>query len=155
MMNAKCLLSVIKYSLLGSLLLSVASCDDEETSSIPNCRVELVTPYSDYMKLRNAGSYVVYEKNGFYAAGTRLGYGGVLIFRDYDGVLHACDLACPVEANESVTVEVSMPYAVCPKCGTKYDLTFGFCSPVNGSSKHTLRIYESVFERGEYIQVRH
>jgi len=51
-------------------------------------------------------------------------------------------------------VNVKMPYAVCPKCNTKYDLTFGFCSPVSGPGKFPLKIYQSVFEAGDYIQVR-
>lgn len=132
----------------------ITSCEREEENPIPNLSVNIRTPYSDFMQLRNAGSHIEYKYGNFYAAGTALGYGGVLIFRDYDNKLHAADLACPVEADKTVTVRVEMPYAICPNCNSKYDLTFGFCSPISGPSKHNLRIYQSVFEAGDYIQVR-
>lgn len=132
----------------------ITSCEREEENPIPNLSVNIRTPYSDFMQLRNAGSHIEYKYGNFYAAGTALGYGGVLIFRDYDNKLHAADLACPVEADKTVVVRVEMPYAICPNCNSKYDLTFGFCSPISGPSKHNLRIYQSVFEAGDYIQVR-
>lgn len=132
----------------------MVSCHDEEENTIPNRNVNIRTPYADFMQLRNAGSHVEYTYGNFYAAGTLLGFGGIVIFRDYDNKLHAADLACPMEADEDVTIEVKMPYATCPKCKTKYDLTFGFCTPVEGPGKYNLRIYQSVFESGDYIQVR-
>lgn len=132
----------------------MTSCREEEENEIPNRKVNLTTSYSDFMKLRNAGAHIEYEFGDFYPAGTLLGYGGILLFRDFDNRLHAADLACPVEADENVTIEVNMPYAVCKKCNTKYDLTFGFCSPVSGPGKVSLKMYEGVFERGEYILVR-
>lgn len=134
--------------------ISVSSCHDEEEVTIPNRKVNITTPYSDFMKLRNAGSHVEYTYGKFYAAGSQLGFGGIVIFRDYENKLHAADLACPVEADENVIINVDMPYAVCPKCKTKYDLTYGFCTPVSGEGKSALRIYQSVFETNEYIQVR-
>lgn len=149
------LLSIIKYLLSALFLLAISSCHDEEENPIPDRNVNITTPYSDFMQLRNAGSHVEYRYGNYYASGTLLGYGGVLIFRDYDNKIHAADLACPVEVDENVTVDVEMPYAVCPTCKTKYDLTFGFCTPVSGPGTFSLKIYESVFERGDYIQVRH
>ena len=137
-----------------ALFLSISSCREEEENPIPEHNVNVCTPYTDFMQLRNAGSHIEYKYGNYYAAGTLLGYGGILIFRDYDNKLHAADLACPVEADNTITVEVNMPYAVCPKCNTKYDLTFGFCSPVSGPGKFPLKIYQSVFEAGDYIQIR-
>ncbi len=133
---------------------SIISCHDEEENVIPYRKVNLRTPYADFMQLRNAGSHVEYPFGDFYAAGTLLGFGGIVIFRDYDNKLHAADLACPMEAEEDVTIEVKMPYAICPRCNTKYDLTFGFCTPVDGPGRYNLKIYPSVFEAGDYIQVR-
>lgn len=132
----------------------ISSCRHEEENPIPNRNVNVRTPYNDFMQLRNAGTHIEYKFGNYYAAGTLLGFGGILIFRDYDNKLHAADLACPVEADEGVTVEVNMPYAICPKCNSKYDLTFGFCTPVSGPSKFNLKMYQSVFEAGDYIQVR-
>ncbi len=134
--------------------IGISSCHKEEEQPIPERNVNIRTPYADFMQLRNAGSHVEYHYGEYYAAGTLIGFGGVVVFRDYDNKLHAADLACPVEVDENITVNVNMPYAICPQCNTKYDLTFGFGTPVSGPGKFPLKMYQSVFEAGDYIQIR-
>ena len=87
-------------SLVLSFLLFCASilfsgCTKEEINPIPECRVNLRTPYVDYVSLKNPGTYKEYLPDGtLYSLNTQLGFGGVLVFRDLENKLRACDLAC-------------------------------------------------------------
>lgn len=150
MLGSKAFFSVV----FGSLILLSASCSKEEMNPIPECRVNLRTPYADYVSLQNPGTYKVYEQDGsIYAVNTQLGFGGVLVFRDLENRLRACDLACPVEARREVCVKVKMPYATCPVCKTVYDLSYGFCVPVEGEGRFSLKIYNHISDKGSYILV--
>lgn len=66
------------------------------------------------------------------------GFGGVMLVCDPNGEYLAYDLACPVEANQSVRVQpdTSNPLAGmarCPKCKSVYNL-FGMGAPVEGEA---------------------
>jgi len=53
-----------------------------------------------------------------YTAMTYTGFGGVLLVSDVMGNPQAYDLACPVEADKNVRVEIDDEFlAHCPKCG--------------------------------------
>ncbi|MDE7411917.1 MAG: hypothetical protein K2M94_07755 [Paramuribaculum sp.] len=72
----------------------------------------------------------------------RTGYGGVLLVCDPIGEPLAYDLSCPVEAKPTVriypdTESQQAGIAVCPKCGSRYNL-YGAGAPVSGEahSKH-------------------
>jgi len=137
------------------LFLSSFSCQKEIRSSIPDSEVYIETSPSEYAILRNPNSAIAY----FHRPGVpvpvnfRFGYGGVLIFRDLEGKARSCDLACPVEASRTTRVEIDMPFAVCPVCNSKFDLSYGFASPIAGPAKESLRIYRNVFERTNSIVV--
>ena len=88
------------------------------------------TTYDDYTKLQNPGCYKTFiPGDGLYATNTELGYAGIVIFRDFEGKLHCCDLACPVEASRTtrVTVNASLE-ATCPKCGSVFQLGWGLAT---------------------------
>jgi len=131
------------------------SCKKEIRSSIPSSEVYIETSPSEYAKLRspnNAVSYI-YTPGVPSPASFKYGYGGVLIYRDLESRIRSCDLACPVEASRTVRVEVNMPFAVCPVCNSKFDLSYGLASPVAGQAKETLYIYTHVYERANSIVV--
>lgn len=75
-----------------------------------------------------------------YTVSTATGFGGVLLimgmnpFSAETNVPLAYDLACPVECDPSVIVSVdsSTFEAICPKCGSHYDVTMQGGSPVSG-----------------------
>ena len=75
-----------------------------------------------------------------YTVSTATGFGGVLLimgmnpFSAETNVPLAYDLACPVECDPNVTVSVdsSTFEAICPKCGSHYDVTMQGGSPVSG-----------------------
>lgn len=128
------------------------SCKDDE-SSIPSSEVYVKTRTSEYNELRTPNHAVVYEYNGLYPSNFKLGFGGLAIFRDLEGKLGCCDLACPVDKSHMNPLDIKMPFATCPLCGTKYDLSYGVGNPINGDSKTPLRMYRNIRDTGEYIIV--
>lgn len=82
------------------------------------------------------------EPAGFsYTANTATGFGGVLLiggmnaFTAETDVPLAYDLACPVECdpNIRVVVDPSSKYeAICPKCGSHYDVTMAGGNAISG-----------------------
>lgn len=64
----------------------------------------------------------------------KTGYGGVLLVADINGMPRAYDLSCPVENNPEIRVKVDMETtdAVCPKCGSHYDVFVNYGSPTSG-----------------------
>jgi nitrite reductase/ring-hydroxylating ferredoxin subunit len=88
-------------------------------------------------------------------AGEYIGFGGVIVYHALDDNFYAFDLACPVEANRSIRVEMNEDniHATCPKCGSVFDLSYGFANPENkGSAKEGLRPYK-VNMQGDILYV--
>lgn len=139
--------------IVGALMpLLMLSCRNDE-NEIPECEVYVKTSYSEYQTLLMTNSAVVYEKDALYPANFRLGYGGILIFRDLERQIRCCDLSCPYENLRSVTLDVKMPYATCPECGSKFDLTYGACNPIKGPASCGLKLYTKIRDTGSYILV--
>lgn len=70
-----------------------------------------------------------------YTAMTYTGYGGVLLVGDMLGEPKAFDLCCPVELKQDVRVAVDPDnefLAVCPRCGSRYDVFSLLGYPVGG-----------------------
>lgn len=85
----------------------------------------------------------LHEPAGFsYSVGTAAGFGGVLLIGGMDpfstetNIPLAYDLACPVECDPNVRVRVDAASfeAVCPKCGSHYDVTMQGGAPVSGQA---------------------
>ena len=85
----------------------------------------------------------LWEPAGFsYSVGTATGFGGILLIGGMDpfstetNIPLAYDLACPVECdpNVRVAVDVASFEAVCPKCGSHYDVTMQGGAPVSGQA---------------------
>lgn len=88
-------------------------------------------------------------QGGYYENGVRKlpltvqdawGYGGIVAFISMAGYV-AFDLACPYCAGRGVKSPCEMDgiYAVCPKCGEKYDIGSGYAMPQKGISKEAMR----------------
>jgi nitrite reductase/ring-hydroxylating ferredoxin subunit len=76
----------------------------------------------------------------------RIGLGGLLVVHTPIGEYYAFDLACPNEQtpNRNTIVEVDKDgmKAVCPKCGTKYDIWDGPGTVISSEGrKHGLKSY--------------
>lgn len=94
--------------------------------------------------------------SGFpYSQQSATGFGGVLLIGGMDpfttttNLPLAYDLACPVEMKSDVRVEIEgeLYEAVCPECGSHYDVTMAGGAPISGpaatgSKKYGLRRYQ-------------
>lgn len=70
-----------------------------------------------------------------YTEMTYTGFGGILLVCDVLGTPQAYDLACPVERSRDVRVNIDPKdeyLAVCPKCGSKYNVVSLTGHPVAG-----------------------
>lgn len=156
----------------GSLLVSMtamlsaaSSCREVDDDRIPSLPV--------YINLSGAGMWNSYGVSGVglsrsfinwqgvvspdgfpYNANTYVGFGGVLLIGGVDpftsepNVPLAYDLSCPVERSQTVRVFVDTENleAVCPECGSRYDVITAGGSPVAGPAlegkyKYGLRRY--------------
>lgn len=101
--------------------------------------LELDLTYQD--KALNAiQAHKTYTQQHIDQANERTGFGGVLVFHGLSGsgtdAFYAFDAACPYEASTQVLVEVddAAVNAVCPKCGSQFELLNGLGNPVAGPS---------------------
>lgn len=153
-------------TLISLVLLIMPGCDTVDDERIPNLAVSI--------NIDDAALWNTYGVAGFgmsrrfiLSQGTRLpsgfpyntqsatGFGGVLLINGMDpftnatDVLLAYDLACPVECKSDVRVEIEgdIYEAVCPVCGSRYDVTMQGGAPTagpaaTGKHKYGLRRYQ-------------
>lgn len=129
--------------------MSICSCEHVDSNRIPACSVNL--------PLDNQALWDTYGVHGYgqsrrfirdlrepanfpYSALTYTGFGGILLISGLDGTDYntplAYDLACPVEVKSDVRVYIDQNTfeAVCPKCGSHYDVCEGMGRPVSGEA---------------------
>lgn len=128
--------------------ISTSSCGKEVND-------EKIPPVAVNIELNNQGLWDTYGVHGYgqyrifikadnipanfpYTALSYTGFGGVLLISgyangDYNTPL-AYDLSCPVEAKQTVRIGIDPDSyeAVCPECGSRYDVCEGEGRPVSG-----------------------
>jgi nitrite reductase/ring-hydroxylating ferredoxin subunit len=88
-------------------------------------------------------------------AGEYVGYSGVLVICGFDNNYYAYDLCCPNESSKSIKVVANdIGQAVCPKCGTVYDIGYGSGAPVQGVSKYAMRRY-NITASGQQLLIQY
>lgn len=145
-------LNLLKFAALLTLSIGLASCHTVDDQRLPNMPVNI--------SIADAGMWNTFGVSGFgsnrnfillttgehipasfpFNSRSATGFGGVLLIEGLDpftlmgGTPLAYDLACPVErqADIRVFVEPETYYAVCPVCGSVYDVTLGMGAPVAG-----------------------
>ncbi|MBD5329059.1 MAG: hypothetical protein HDS03_04130 [Bacteroides sp.] len=163
-------------SYLAFVLVAMAAvltgCNTNDDDRIPNVGVSI--------NLSDAGLWTRFGVSGFgipqyfikalreptgfaYLDRTMTGFGGVLLINGFDYRINevgplAYDLACPVERKSDVRVKVDPDSfeAVCPVCGSKYDVTMGAGAPISGpaaTDHYGLRQYQCVANGPGYIIV--
>lgn len=129
----------------------ISGCDSVDQERIPSMGV--------YIDLRDPGMWTKYGVSGYgnyrvfnrskreprdfaWTQMTATGFGGVLLICGTNpytleaAVPLAYDMACPVERKADITVKIEsngmIPIAVCPKCGSTYDVCERGGSPISG-----------------------
>jgi len=135
------------------LCLILMACDDH-VNPIPNypVRINVDLTFRD-KELRDVPSSKVFTLKNINVSTESVGFGGVLVVHAIDDQYYAFDLSCPHEANRSTLVEAdeNTLNAVCPKCGTKYDIGFGGTGAPNGVSKYYLKRYNAIMSGSTLI----
>ena len=147
----------IKYSLIISILaFSVAGCNDNVISSIPDYPVYLslylTSTYPTFMNSYN--KFLLFKKPVFVT--DRVGYGGILVNTGFDGNYYAFDMSCPYEASQTVLVIPNgLGQAVCQGCGSVFNIGYGIGDPTSGPAKQALKRYKATLSGDElYITAR-
>lgn len=129
------------------ILFCALSCTKTEHSYFPSYPVylelDLTFEDKDLNGVMAYKEYILGKTSGL-GATERTGLGGVLVYHSVDGY-YAYDLACPYEIQASVRVEMDDDaiYAVCPKCGSKYNVFEGYGSLVEGPAGQGLKRYQT------------
>ena len=141
------------------LLLALLACTEKIEIRIPPRPVylELDIDFQD-KALKAIQAHKIYTEKDTDQEGERTGFGGVLVFHGLSSngsdTFYAFDAACPHEASPNVRVAIdeSAVYAICPKCGSKFEVLNGFGNPVAGpcaQEKQGLKRYKVSVERNK------
>lgn len=145
---------MIKKLLSFLLIITILSACDQtfHKSPIPDTPVSMeLILLRDAPELLNIGNYKLYTKPPYIY--NYIGYGGILLFHDFNDNISAFDLACPNEAINTIRVDsLDGGIVTCRKCLTSYDVSFGIGNPIKGTSKFGLRKYK-VHQSGNSIFV--
>lgn len=145
----------ITYILLCVFAVLATACDNEGMrSSVPPVYVryslDLVAEYPHFMPDNGFQALTFTEPRNMYDA---VGYAGLLVWVSMEGKYCAADLCCPYCLDRETPVEIDGFYAVCPKCGEKYDLSYGYAFPTQGRTREHLRLY-TTFIQGTKLIIR-
>lgn len=150
----------IIFAALIALMTIGSSCDPVNNHEVPRYVVNIdlgnYALWSTY-GVTGLGDYRIFSRarhlpsNFPYNANVYTGYGGVLLMMGFDGITSsyvpiAYDTACPVENQQdcNVGIDATTLEAVCPKCGSHYDVMMGGGGPISGRAltyKYGLRPY--------------
>ena len=159
---------------IALLLIAVAgavactSIDDKRTPAYQvNIRLNSVGLWDTY-GVHGMGDYRVFSlrkkqpSNFPFTANTYTGFAGVLLLMGYDFTTQtyntpvAFEIACPVENRVDVTVDYNADTfeAVCPKCGSHYNVLEGGGAAVSGTAyerHYGLTRYRVTADNGGYL----
>jgi len=127
-----------------------SSCENNGTEDLlPDSPVYLSFSLGDarYTDLNSLGGYYAFTTKPTLTS--YIGNGGILVVHslsplDASYPYAAYDLYCTYEKNVRVVPQKGGVYAICPKCGSKYDISSGFGNCVNGPAKQ-LRVYKTYY----------
>ena len=161
---------MVKVFFMAVAMTAVTACNTVDDDRIPSLPVNINLSTQDLWNKYGVAGYGQYRKfilalrepkDFSWVSNTATGYGGVLLISgqnpynlETEDPL-AYDLACPVECKPEIRVEMHyddmLPVAICPECGSHYDVTELGGSGVKGpaaSRRLGLRKYKCL--RSEY-----
>ncbi|WP_455498966.1 hypothetical protein [Coprobacter sp.] len=152
-----------KYVLILYLLLPIpffSGCDKNDDFRIPTAHVNIVISPAQWSRY-GVHAFPDYQKfilnkvpnKEFYNISSATGYGGVLLVCGYSNQLYAYDLACPVERDPAVLLDIEDNHAYCPQCKSTYDIYGGTGAPTSGPAhehKYMLRAYQVISQNGSH-----
>lgn len=167
-------------SILGRLIdavlillvcIAINSCHEIDDDRIPSYPVSINLGEAAMWHTYGVSGYGIHrqfikqlrEPAGFpYLERSFTGFGGVLLIGGMDpfstqtNIPLAYDLACPVERKQDVRVKIdpSTYEAICPVCGSVYDITMSGGSPISGPAykdRYGLRRYKCLPGNGGYL----
>ena len=148
------------------LLPLAAACNTVDDDRVPDLPVVINLSSPEYWHTYGVSAFGQYNifikslgepRNFPFVANTSTGYGGVLLVCGFNpftleaAVPMAYDLCCPVERKPDIRVRMQqddepLPFAVCPECGSRYNVVEGGGGPMKDcpaySKKYGLRRYE-------------
>ncbi len=143
--------TTLRLTIVVAVLAILASCQTVDDDRIPSLAVNVnisdaalwntygVAGFGDSRRFIISSTERV--PSGFpYNMQSATGFGGILLISGMDPFTNttdaplAYDLACPVECkpNIRVAIEGDLYQAICPVCGSRYDVTMQGGSPVSG-----------------------
>lgn len=137
------------------LALLFPSCETTYRSSIPDAPayIEINLDFEDADLLPLQASKLFTRSQNINLAVERPGYGGILVYHALDNNFHAFDASCPNEASPSTLIQIDADrlHALCPKCNSRYDLSYGNANPVGGPSREPLKRYKVLVSGGKVV----
>jgi nitrite reductase/ring-hydroxylating ferredoxin subunit len=136
----------------------IISCAKQSNDPIPDVQVDftldLETP--EFANLTNAGSFDTIDASTHNWGPLAAGYdgNGIIVYTGPDE-FHAYDRTCPHDFavnGKSVRIKVTYAVAVCPECGTTYDLA-AFGTPASGPGKYPLKNYNTSLTYNRYLRI--
>ena len=142
------------FFLMGILVL--CACTGTEKNYFPSYRVNLELDLTFEDKALNEQmaykTYILGQTSGL-GASEMTGFGGVLVYHGLNGIV-AFDLACPYEQKRSIRIEVDSTKlnAVCPECGSVFNIWEGTGTYISGPATRGLKVYPT-YRNGNKITV--
>ncbi len=148
----------ISFFLIAAIVaLSLSSCGKNSNDVIPDVYIDFTIDLNDpqFVNLTALGGSDTIDAttNNFGSRAAGFNGNGIIIFSGADA-FYAYDRTCPHDYavnGLSIKVKVDFTKAVCPKCGTMYEL-LASGTPSSGPGRYPLRNYKTSFD-GRFIRV--
>jgi nitrite reductase/ring-hydroxylating ferredoxin subunit len=144
--------------LLFLSVIMASSCTRHNNDVIPDVFVDFTLDLEnpEFAALTVPGSFDTISAAthgwGYLAAGYN--DNGIIVYSGPDD-FHAYDRTCPYDFavnSKSVKIKVTYAIAICPECGTTYDLS-AFGTPASGPGRYPLKVYNTSFTYNRYLRV--
>lgn len=162
--------SFSKIVSLAFLCFVIESCEEQYISPIPNYPVNLeLNLTASYPTFTNPNDVMEFQKP--VKATDATGYGGILVYIDFDSNYRAFDMGCPYEADSALMSNPPRVHSnglgqvVCEKCKSVYDISYGLGNPIDGPAydktyvkNSEKRIFLKTYlarRQGDYLYITH